>query len=117
MVKERLCEKVVEVQRKSDRVMTVVMVLEEEVVRIINVFRLQSVRTCAEKERFYDDLEREWDLHSVGDLVLGMGEFNGNVGKQIEGYQGVHGGNGIGERKVEGNVKKCERSCVWQTHG
>ena len=35
LVKEELCEKVVEVQRKSDRVMTVMMALEEEVVRII----------------------------------------------------------------------------------
>ena len=35
LVKEELCEKVVEVQRKSDRVMTVVMTLEEEVVRIM----------------------------------------------------------------------------------
>ena len=37
LVKEDLCEKLVEVQRKSDRVMTVVMALEEEVVRIICV--------------------------------------------------------------------------------
>ena len=59
-------------RRKSDRVMTVVMALEEEVVRIICVYGLQSGRTGAEKERFYDDLRSEWDLHSVGELVLGM---------------------------------------------
>ena len=35
LVKEELCEKLVEVRKKSDRVMTVVMALEEEVVRII----------------------------------------------------------------------------------
>ena len=35
LVKEELCEKGVEGQRKSDRVMTVMMALEEEVVRII----------------------------------------------------------------------------------
>ena len=37
LVKEELCEKVVELQRRSDRVMTVVMVHEEEVFRIICV--------------------------------------------------------------------------------
>ena len=58
--------------------MTVVMALEEEVVRIICVYGPQSGRTCAEKERFYDDLGSEWDLHSVGELALGMGDFNGN---------------------------------------
>ena len=84
--------------------MTVVMVLEEEVVRIICVYGPQSGRTGAEKERFYDDLRSEWDLHSKGELVLGMGDFNGHVGKRIEGYEGVHGGNGIGERNVEGKM-------------
>ena len=37
-MKEELCEKVVEARRKSDRVMTVVMALEEEVVRILCMF-------------------------------------------------------------------------------
>ena len=42
--------------RRSDRVMTVVMVLEEEVLRIICVYGLQSGRTPAEKEHFYDEM-------------------------------------------------------------
>ena len=41
----------------------------------------------AEKEHFYDDLRSEWDLHRMGELVLGMGDFNGHVGKWIEGYE------------------------------
>ena len=54
--KEELCEKVVKVRRRSDRVMMVVMVLEEEMLRIICVYGPQSGRTAAEKEHFYDDL-------------------------------------------------------------
>ena len=34
----------------------------------------------------------------MGELVLGMGDLNGHAGKQIEGYEDVHGGNGIEER-------------------
>ena len=49
LVKEELCEKVVEVRRKSDIVMTVVMALEEEVVRIIRVYGPQSGRTCRKR--------------------------------------------------------------------
>ena len=52
LVREKLCEKVVEVRRKSSRVMTVVMALEEEVVRIICAYGSQSGRTGAEKECF-----------------------------------------------------------------
>ena len=101
LVKEELCEKVMEVRRNSDTVTT----LEEEVVRIICVYGPQSGRTGAEKEHFHDDdLGNEWDLHSVGELVLGMSDFNGHVGKRIEGYDGGHGGNGTGERNVEGKM-------------
>ena len=51
--------------------MTVVMALEEEVVRIIGVYGLQSGRMGAEKERFYDDLGSVWDLHSMGERCEG----------------------------------------------
>ena len=51
----------------------------------------------AEKEHFYDDLRSaEWDLQSARELVLGMGDFNGHVGKQIEGYESVQGGKELG---------------------
>ena len=64
----------------------------------------------AEKEHFYDDLRSEWDLHRMGELVLGMGDFNGHVGKWIEGYEGMHGGNGIWERNVEGKILEfCDK--------
>ena len=51
----------------------------------------------------------------MSELVLGMGDFNGQVGKWIDGY----GGNGIGEKKVEGKMlnKVMKRSCAWQRHG
>ena len=76
---------------------------KEQVVRIVCVYSTQSGRMGAEKECFYDDLGSEWDLHSAGELELGIADFNGHVGKQIEGYECVHGGNGIGQRNVEGN--------------
>ena len=40
----------------------------------------------------------------MDELVLGMGDFNAHVGKWIEGYESVHGVNGIGERNVEGKI-------------
>ena len=44
MVKEELCEKVVEPRRVSDRVMTVVVVFEEDVMRLIGEYAPQSRR-------------------------------------------------------------------------
>ena len=43
-------------------------------------------------------------------MVLGMGDFNGHVGKRIDGFESIHGGNGFGERNVEGEMllKFCD---------
>ena len=55
----------------------------------------------------------------IRDRVLGMGDFSGHVGKQIEGYEDVHGGNGIGERNVKGKtlLEFCDEKelCVAKT--
>ena len=59
LVKEELCEKVVEVRRRCDRVMAIGLVFEEEVVRIICAYAPQSGKPDAEKERFYEEMARE----------------------------------------------------------
>ena len=35
---------------------------------------------------------------SADDLVMFMGDFNGHVGRHIDGFDGVHGGYGVGQR-------------------
>ena len=47
-MKEKLCKKVVEVLRKSDRVM----VFEEEVIRVTCVYAPQEGRSECEKDQF-----------------------------------------------------------------
>ena len=58
MVREKLCDKVVEVRRLSDRVKTVV-VFEENVLRLICGYALLSGRRFMEKQSFYDELKGE----------------------------------------------------------
>ena len=38
------------------------------------------------------------------ELTLGIGDFNCHVGKKMDGFEGVHGGNGIGEQNLEGSM-------------
>ena len=33
-----------------------------------------------------------------------IGDFNGHVGKKVDGFEGVHGGNGIGQQNLEGTI-------------
>ena len=54
-----------------------------------------------EKDQFYDDMASEWDLQNPGKVVLGLGDFNEHVGRRINGFEGVHGGYGIGKTNVE----------------
>ena len=100
-MKEELCEKVVEVWRKSDRVMAMVLVFEKEVVRVICAYAPQLGRSKCKKDQFYNDMASEWDLQSPGEVVLGLGDFNRHVGRWIDGLEGVHGGYEIGKRNVE----------------
>ena len=39
----------------------------------------------------------EWDLQNPSEIVLG---FMDMFGRRIDGFEGVHGGHGIGKRNV-----------------
>ena len=41
-------------------------------------------------------------MGSYSKLIISLGDFNGHVGKYIESFEGVNGGNGIRKRNVEG---------------
>ena len=43
----------------------------------------------------------EWDLGSSSKVIVSLGDFNRHVGKCAEGFEGVHGGNGVGKRNAD----------------
>ena len=64
MVKEEISGNVVEVRRKRDRVIAIVLTLGREMMRVICAYRPQSGRPDAEKVHFYNKMGSEWDLGS-----------------------------------------------------
>ena len=98
LVKEELCEKVVEVRRRCDRVMGIGLVFGEEVVRVICAYAPQSGKPDSEKELFYEEMACDWSMANANEMMLGFGDFNGHVGKCAEGFEGIHGGYGIGKK-------------------
>ena len=118
-MKEEISGNVVEVRRKSDRVMAIVLTLGGKVMRVICAYGPQSGRPDAEKVRFYDEMGSEWDLGSSSEIIVSLGDFNGHVGKYADGFEGVHGGNGVGKRNAEGRslLEFCDESCAWQILG
>ena len=101
LVKEELCEKVVVVRRKSDRVMVVVLAFKEQVIRVISQYGPQTGRPFEEKHRFYDELADEYELQNPSEVVFRLGDFNGHVDEEIKHFEGVHEGNEIGKRNAE----------------
>ena len=63
LVKE-LFEMVVEVRRQSDRVMAMVLVFEEEDMRVLCAFWPHVGRSAYEKNQFGNEMSREWDLQN-----------------------------------------------------
>ena len=54
-------------------------------------------------------------MHIVKNLVMCSGEFNGYVGMQIDGLDGVHGWYSVGKRNLEGRmvlVLHGKKNCV-----
>ena len=43
-------------------------------------------------------------MHSADDLVICLGDINVHVGRHIDGFDGVHGGYGVGQRNSEGRM-------------
>ena len=80
-MKEEISGNVVEVRRKSDRVMAIVLTLFREVIQIICAYWLQSGRLDSEKVCFYDQETSESDLCSSGEIIISLRDFNGHVGK------------------------------------
>ena len=79
-VKEELHDKVVEVRRVNNRVMSLSMVYGQDVVRVVCAYAAQRGKSMEEKEHFYEDLSREWTTHHTSELIIGKGDFNGHVG-------------------------------------
>ena len=107
LVKE-VYDKVVEVRRVNDRVKSLAIVCEEEVVKIVCAHVPQSGKLVEEKEFFNEDLSREWTTHHTVELIIGMGDINGYVGRHIGGFPGVHGG-------IEWKREGCYQNFVMQS--
>ena len=72
--------------------------------RVICGFAPQSGRILEQKQSFHDELKGEWDMHSAGDLVMCLGDFNGHIGRHIDGFDAINGEYGVGQTKLDGGI-------------
>ena len=115
-MEKEISRSVVEIRRKSNRVMTIVLTLGREVVHIICTYGHQSGRPDTEKVRFYDKMTSKCDFGSSSEIIVSLGDFNAHVGKYDEGFEGVHGELVLGKEMQK--EEDCwsfvmRESCAW----
>ena len=60
-------------EEKSDRVIAMVLVFEEEVIRVICAYPPQVGRSECKKDQFYNNMASEWDLQNPSKVILCLG--------------------------------------------
>jgi hypothetical protein len=104
LVAERWFDKVLEVNRFSARLMVVRVMIGKSVLNLISVYAPQVGRSMDEKVEFYNSLRKVLVTIKDSEYLVVCGDFNGHVGKDVEGFDGVHGGFGFGSRNLEGEM-------------
>ena len=51
---------------------------------------------------FYENLQCALTKINASEILFLCGDSNGHIGKNTDGYEGVHGGRGFGRRNLEG---------------
>ena len=102
LVRKDLCRNLVAINRISDRIMVVIITFSKKVVRIICIYAPQCGRSISEKEKSYEKIARGCEVEKENEVLICLENFNGHIGKEVDGFEGAHGGFGIGKKNAEG---------------
>ena len=91
-----------EVRRKTDRIMSIKLVVDSEVLNVVSVYAPQGGLSEEIKRLFWEDLDEVVQGISHNEGLLIGGDFNGHIGSRGEGYETVHGGLGYSVRNSGG---------------
>ena len=97
-----LKEELISVSKRSDRVMSIKLGVEETVINIICAYAPQVGCTEEENETFWEQMDQELNATLEGERVIVGGDLNGHIGRSREAIERIHGGWGIGDTNDEG---------------
>ena len=58
-----------------------------------------------EKDKFHGEMEKRCEVENENEVLICLEDFNGYIGTEVDGFEGVRGGFGIGKRNVEGRLQ------------
>ena len=77
---------------------------------VVAAYALQTGRSQEEKDNFWEAVWKLIEGIKKTERIMLGGDLNRHVGKESDGYEGVHGGQGYGMRNAEGEriLEFCE---------
>ena len=93
-------DSVVRVERHSERILVLKMVLGD---RLLNVFSVYAPHSGRPDECFWNEVFHLVSCIPQNEMVVFAGDMNGHVGSSNDGYDGTHGGFGYGSRNADGS--------------
>ncbi|CAG5020316.1 unnamed protein product [Parnassius apollo] len=103
-VKEDHLENILEVNRINDRLMSIKVLVEGEVLNIVAAYAPQAGCSQAEKDNFWTSLEYILQLIYPKETTLLGGDLNGHIGEANSAFKRVHGGYVYGTLNDAGKV-------------
>ena len=110
IVSEEFINKVVGVERVNERIMMVKLIVGKSLMNVVSAYAPQVGRSQEEKDEFWDTLCMLTEGVKKTERIMLGGDLNGHIGKDSDGYGGIHGGYGYGMRNAEGEriLEFCE---------
>ena len=95
-------DKVCNVQRISDRIILLKLIIGKAIFNFISVYAPQTNLSIDTKQQFYDQLQSTVAKIPPAEILIPVGDWNGHVGTDAGVYHVVHGGHGYGIRNSDG---------------
>ena len=100
-IAERCIDSVVEVVRVNERIMYVKLMIEKQIVNTVSAYAPQASLSAEEKDDFWDSFIIVLTGIPKQESIFIGSNINGHVGRDVDGYGGVHGGMGFDTRHAE----------------
>ena len=102
LLAEKWVDKVYAIKRVPERIILIKLLVKGDVVTVLSVYASQTGLEESKKDAFYDCLQTVISKPPNKEIVNPCGDWNGHIGREAAGYEGVHGGYGCGERNADG---------------
>jgi len=93
---------IVDVKRIGDQIIALKFVVELDAFNVISAYAPQVGLEEHLKVKFWEELEGLIQDIPLGEKIFLGGDLNGHVGRVSRGFEGLHGGYGLGEINAEG---------------